>query len=84
MDWFTGPNKKEPLTKEIYDGFFSKFELDHQKKIIVDQKKTLFKDLFLEFEKEVRRSEVSMKTRTNNQNNFCMSSLLKPRNRSSA
>jgi hypothetical protein len=27
-DWYTGPSKAEPLTKEVYDGFFRKADLD--------------------------------------------------------
>jgi hypothetical protein len=48
-DWYTGPNKAKPLTKEIYTKFFEKSELEHEKKVIVDLKKTLFKDFILEF-----------------------------------
>ncbi len=56
-DWFTGPNQAMPLTKQVYDGFFSRskleLELDYQKNYFMEQRESLLKDLFLEFEKEV-------------------------------
>jgi hypothetical protein len=51
-NWFTGPNKANPLTKEVYEEFFNKSELDYQKNFIIELKETLFEDFVLEFVNE--------------------------------
>jgi hypothetical protein len=52
-DWYTGPNKKSPLTKEIYHEFFRRSEFELQKKVVMNLKDTLSKDWYLEFKEEV-------------------------------